>query len=173
MPAAAPTTALSSQRLLPAPAAPPLAPHAPLPPSTQVYLVGRSLADGKEVWSARYEPAGLPSAENGRLFAAATTGLLALQGSTGQLLWAIDEPAEQPRGVRSDGSVGSLYTYNVAPTFGNETGQLVASRCLGPGAPALCMYSAFAPKTSAAARPSAAAATAAAALIAALAAVAA
>jgi hypothetical protein len=65
-----------------------------------------------------------------------------MQGTSGSIIWQI--PARP----------SNSYSYRVTPTFGNETGQLVASRCLGPTAPALCMYSAFAqdPSASAAAR---------------------
>ena len=102
--------------------------------------MGRKLTDGSEVWSTRLDPAGLPSAFNGRLFTVATTGLMAMQGTSGSVVWSV--PAEPGQG----------YSYNVSPTFGNATGQLVATRCLGTEAPSLCMYSAFAPPEGAGSR---------------------
>jgi outer membrane protein assembly factor BamB len=111
----------------------------------QVWLVGRSLATGNEAWAARYDPMGLPASYNGRLFVASTAGLLALDGSSGSVVWQIPMRAADP------GAMGR-YSFNVAPTFGNTTGQLVASRCMDDTAPALCMYSAFSPPPSGAAR---------------------
>lgn len=76
---------------------------------------------------------GIPSASNGRVYVVSDTGLHVIQGTSGSLIWEISE------------SPTSRYSYRVTPTFGNLTGQLVASRCLGSSAPALCMYSGFEP----------------------------
>lgn len=86
------------------------------------------------MWSQKLEPVlnGIPSASYGRVYVVTNNGLLAIKGTSGSIIWRI---ASIPTGD---------YSYRVTPTFGNITGQLVASRCLGPTAPALCMYSAFA-----------------------------
>jgi len=111
-------------------------------PTSEVYLVGRHLTDGTQVWATQLDPMGLPSVYEGRLYVVATSGLLAMDGSSGMVMWSIPKTPV----------AGQQYSYNVAPTFGNTTGQLVASRCMGSEAPNLCMYSAFAPPSSAAMR---------------------
>jgi len=103
-------------------------------PSWKVMLVGRDLSDGSELWIKSASPVGLPSVFEGRVMVVTAEGLEAMQGASGSTIWQI--PGIPP----------TEYSYNVAPTFGNETGMLVASRCLGPAAPNLCMYSAFQPK---------------------------
>ncbi|KAG7671537.1 hypothetical protein KSW81_003669 [Nannochloris sp. 'desiccata'] len=103
-------------------------------PSWKVMLVGRDLSNGLEMWTQTAIPVGLPSVFEGRVMVVTADGLVAMQGASGSTIWQI--PGVPP----------TEYSYNVAPTFGNETGMLVASRCLGPAAPNLCMYSAFQPE---------------------------
>jgi outer membrane protein assembly factor BamB len=103
-------------------------------PSWKVMLVGRDLSNGLERWTQTANPVGLPSVFEGRVMVVTADGLVAMQGASGSTIWQI--PGVPP----------TEYSYNVAPTFGNETGLLVASRCLGPEAPSLCMYSAFQPE---------------------------
>lgn len=101
-------------------------------PTSKVYLVGRSLSDGSQLWQLQAGYAGLPSVYHGRVMVVTTQGLLALDGTTGSAMWNV--PQSPPM----------QYSYSISPTFGNTTGVLVASRCLGQGSPSLCMYSAFA-----------------------------
>jgi len=103
---------------------------------SQNYLVGRKLTDGNEIWSVRMDPIGLPSVFRGRLFVTATTGLKVIQGSSGSVLW--DVP----------GDPLDTYSYEISPTFDDETGQMVAVRCMQSDLPTLCMYSAFEPPNS-------------------------
>lgn len=102
-------------------------------PTSETYLVGRKLTDGSQVWANRMDPMGLPSVFEGRLYVVGSEGLYAMQGTSGSVIWSIPSVPEQG------------YSYNVSPTFGNNTGQLVAARCMGQEEKGLCMYSAFAP----------------------------
>ncbi len=103
-------------------------------PSWKIMLVGRDLSTGLEMWTQTATPVGLPAVFEGRVMVVTSDGLMAMQGASGSTIWQIA------------GAAPTEYAYNVAPTFGNETGMLVASRCLGPAAPNLCMYSAFQPE---------------------------
>ena len=89
------------------------------------------------MWSSRFEPIDLPAVDHGRVFVTSTTGLKAIQGSSGSVLWSID------------GDPSPKYSYLVSPTFANETGQMVAVRCMQSDIPTMCMYSAFEPHESA------------------------
>ena len=109
-------------------------------PSWKINLVGRDLTNGNEMWKIVAVPVGLPSTFLGRLMVVTSDGLMAMEGASGATIWTIL------------GTPPTEYSYNVSPTFGNASGILVASRCLGPAAPNLCMYSAFAPESGAAAR---------------------
>lgn len=102
----------------------------------QIYLVGRSLKDGSQIWQSEADPMGLPVVYNGRLFAVSTQSMMAMESDSGAVIWSV------PAVPSPD------YSYGVTPTFGNDTGLLVASRCLGQPQQGLCMYSAFAPPPS-------------------------
>lgn len=102
-------------------------------PTSETYLVGKKLSDGKEVWSARMDPIGLPAVYYGRVFVTAVDGLHAIQGSSGSTIWSIN------------GDPSQNYSYGVSPTFSNNTGLMVSSRCMHSDIPTLCMYSAFYP----------------------------
>ena len=107
-------------------------------PTWKINLVGRDLSTGAQAWATEATPAGgLPSVFQGRLMVVTAEGLTAMQGASGSNIWQIP------------GAATPGYSYNVAPTFGNTTGMLVASRCLGADAPNLCMYSAFEPESAA------------------------
>lgn len=99
----------------------------------QTYLVGKKMSDGSEVWSSRLDPIGLPSTFYGRVFVTGKNGLNAIQGSSGSTLWTIA------------GDPTTEYSYESSPTFANETGLMVAVRCMQADIPTLCMYSAFDP----------------------------
>jgi len=99
----------------------------------QTYLVGKKMSDGSEVWSSRLEPIGLPSTFYGRVFVTGKNGLNAIQGSSGSTLWTIA------------GDPTTEYSYESSPTFANETGLMVAVRCMQADIPTLCMYSAYDP----------------------------
>ena len=61
-------------------------------PVSSRYLVGKRLSDGKETWSTKLEPVGLPSAFHGRVFVTSANGIDALQGTSGA------GPVEHARG---------------------------------------------------------------------------
>lgn len=107
-------------------------------PTSKIYLVGRDLSDGSQLWKLQADYAGLPSVFYGRVMVVTTQGLSAMDGMTGSPIWGISQPPPMQ------------YSYSISPVFGNTTGILVASRCLGQGSPSLCMYSAFASPPSAA-----------------------
>ena len=102
-------------------------------PRSDRYLVGRKMSDGKEVWSTKMEPLGLPSTYYGRVFVTSPDGLHAIQGNSGSTLWKIS------------GDPSVKYSYGSSPTFDNGTGIMVAVRCMQSDIPTLCMYSAFDP----------------------------
>ncbi len=106
-------------------------------PTWSIKLVGRDLRDGSELWKSDAQPVGLPAVFEGRVFAMTGSGLAAMEGVSGSTVWQIA------------GTAPSEYSYELSPTFGNTTGLLVASRCLAPAAPNLCMYSAFQPESGA------------------------
>lgn len=103
-------------------------------PVSSRYLVGKRLSDGKETWSTKLEPVGLPSAFHGRVFVTSTEGLEAIQGTSGAGLWSM--PGD---------SISPAFTYQTTPTFSNKTGIMVATRCIQGEVPTLCMYSQFDP----------------------------
>ena len=102
-------------------------------PTWTIKLVGRDLTTGLEAWEQDASPVGWPAVFTGRLMVVTDNGLTAMQGESGSMIWQVP------------GSASTEYSYELAPTFGNDTGLMVASRCLGASAPNLCMYSAFAP----------------------------
>lgn len=105
-------------------------------PKSDTFLVGKKLSDGKEVWSTKMEPLGLPSAFYGRVFSTSLNGLHAIQGNSGATLWTID------------GDPSIEYSYGSSPIFDNSTGLMVAVRCMQSDIPTLCMYSGFDPENS-------------------------
>ena len=102
-------------------------------PVSSRYLVGKRLSDGKETWSTKLEPVGLPSAFHGRVFVTSANGIDALQGTSGAGLWSMP------------GAMNPAYKYETSPTFSNRTGIMLASRCVQGEVPTLCMYSQFDP----------------------------
>lgn len=109
-------------------------------PKSDRFLVGRQLSDGKELWSTKMEPLGLPSTYYGRVFVTSLDGLHAIQGNSGSTLWKIA------------GDPSMDFTYGSSPTFDNSTGIMVAVRCMQSDIPTLCMYSAFDPSSNGASK---------------------